>query len=137
MLTVFFGTSASHSEPESPTASLLLTTKVISLKRRLIAWLKYKCKIDDSENLADINFFFSAEDEAAAARSIAAKNGLRIESYLYNLRKLDEKIADKFDVAGKSKLETAVNETINSKWFDASQEGLEEDYKEKQRPSQT
>jgi heat shock 70kDa protein 1/2/6/8 len=93
---------------------------------------KYKCKIDDSTSLHDTNFSlsFPAEDEAAAAR-ITAKNGL--ESYAYNLRNsfTDEKLADKFDAADRSKLETAVNETI--KWLDASQEGSEEEYKEKQR----
>ena len=41
----------------------------------------------------------------------------------------NKKPAEKFDAADKSRLETAVNETI--KWFDISQDGLEEDYKEK------
>ena len=36
----------------------------------------------------------------------------------------NKKPADKSDAADKSRLETAVDETI--KWFDASQEGLEE-----------
>ena len=69
-------------------------------------------------------------DEAAAAR-ISAKNGL--ESYAYNLRNSlnDEKLADKFEAADKSKLETAVNEAI--KWLDASQEGSKEEYEEKQK----
>lgn len=71
-----------------------------------------------------------AEDEAAAAR-ITAKNGL--ESYAYNLRNslTDEKLADKFDAADKSKLETHVNETI--KWLDESQEASKEEYEEKQK----
>lgn len=71
-----------------------------------------------------------AEDEAAAAR-ITAKNGL--ESYAYNLRNSmnDEKLADKFEAADKTKLETAVNETIQ--WLDASQEGSKEEYEEKQK----
>ena len=74
--------------------------------------------------------FFSAEDEAAAAR-ITAKNGL--ESYAYNLRNslTDEKLADKFDAADKTKLDTAVNDAI--KWLDASQEGSKEEYEEKQK----
>ena len=44
----------------------------------------------------------------------------------------DEKLVDKFDAAdkSKSKLETVDNETI--KQFDVAQEGLEEEYKEKQ-----
>ena len=61
-----------------------------------------------------------AEDDAAAAR-ITAKNGL--ESYAYNLRN------SLMDV--KTKLETAVNETIQ--WLDASQEGSIEEYNEKQK----
>lgn len=40
-------------------------------------------------------------------------------------------MADKFDPADKSKLETAVNETIS--WLDASQEGSKEEYEEKQK----
>jgi len=73
---------------------------------------------------------YKAEDEAAAAR-ITAKNGL--ESYAYNLRNSinDEKLADKFEAADKSKLENAVNEAI--KWLDASQEGSKEEYEEKQK----
>lgn len=73
---------------------------------------------------------FSAEDEAAAAR-ISAKNGL--ESYSYNLRNslTDEKLADKFDPADKSKLESAVNEAIS--WLDSSQEASKEEYEEKQK----
>jgi hypothetical protein len=55
-----------------------------------------------------LTFFFPAEDEAAAAR-ISTKNGL--ESYAYNLCNSlsDEKFADKFEPADKSKLETTVN----------------------------
>ncbi|KAJ7190108.1 heat shock cognate 70 [Mycena pura] len=73
---------------------------------------------------------YKAEDEAAAAR-IASKNAL--ESYAYNLRNSlhDEKVADKLGPADKSKLESAVNETI--KWLDASQEGSKEEYDEKQK----
>jgi len=71
-----------------------------------------------------------AEDEAAAAR-IQAKNGL--ESYAYNLRNsiTDEKLADKFEAADKTKLEGAVNETIS--WLDSSQEASKEEYDEKQK----
>ena len=43
----------------------------------------------------------------------------------------DEKLADKFDPADKTKLETAVNDTIH--WLDASQEGSKEEYEEKQK----
>jgi hypothetical protein len=61
-------------------------------------------------------------------------NGL--ESYAYNLRNslTDEKLAEKFDAADKSKLEGAVNDTI--KWLDASQEGSKEEYEEKQKELQ-
>jgi heat shock protein 1/8 len=71
-----------------------------------------------------------AEDEAAAAR-IQSKNGL--ESYAYNLRNsiADDKLADKFEAGDKTKLETAVNETIS--WLDASQEASKEEYEEKQK----
>jgi len=73
---------------------------------------------------------YKAEDEEAAAR-ITSKNGL--ESYAYNLRNSlsDEKLADKFEAADKTKLETAVNETIA--WLDASQEGSKVEYEEKQK----
>ncbi|KIM49190.1 hypothetical protein M413DRAFT_59735 [Hebeloma cylindrosporum] len=73
---------------------------------------------------------YKAEDEAAAAR-ITAKNGL--ESYAYNLRNSinDEKLADKFEAADKTKLETSVNETIA--WLDASQEASKEEYEGKQK----
>ena len=72
----------------------------------------------------------SAEDDAAAAR-ITAKNSL--ESYAYNLRNslTDDKLAGKFEAEDKTKLETAVNETIQ--WLDASQEGSIEEYNEKQK----
>ena len=74
-------------------------------------------------------FFFSAEDEAAAVR-VTAKNAL--ESYACNLRSTlnDDKLAEKFDLADKTKLEGAVNGTI--KWLD-SQEGSKEEYEENQK----
>jgi L1 cell adhesion molecule like protein len=73
---------------------------------------------------------YKAEDEEAAAR-ITSKNGL--ESYAYNLRNslTDDKLADKFDAADKTKLETAVNETIQ--WLDASQEASKDEYESKQK----
>ena len=56
-------------------------------------------------------------------------------AYAYNLCSslTDEKLADKFDVADKTKLEAAVNDSDAIKWLDASQEGSEEKYKEKQK----
>jgi len=73
---------------------------------------------------------YKAEDEAAASR-ITAKNGL--ESYAYNLRNTltDDKLASKFDPADKTKLETAVNETIS--WLDSSQEASKEEYESRQK----
>ena len=77
---------------------------------------KYKAKINDSPTLHGTNLLvFSAEDEAATARS-TDKNGL--ESYAYNLR---NSLTD----ADKPKLETAVNDSI--KWLEASQEGSKEE----------
>ena len=72
----------------------------------------------------------SAEDDAAAAR-IQSKNGL--ESYAYNLRNSlnDEKLSSKFDPADKSKLESAINDTIS--WLDSSQEASKEEYEDKQK----
>lgn len=43
----------------------------------------------------------------------------------------DDKLAGKFDAADKTKLETAVNETIA--WLDASQEASIDEYGEKQK----
>ena len=70
------------------------------------------------------------EDEEAASR-ISAKNGL--ESYTYNLRNSmqDEKLQDKFEPADKTKLESAINDTI--KWLDVSQEAAKEEYEERQK----
>ncbi|KAH8792265.1 heat shock protein 70 [Flagelloscypha sp. PMI_526] len=70
------------------------------------------------------------KDEAAAAR-IQAKNGL--ESYAYNLCNSinDEKLADKFEPADKTKLTTAVDEAIS--WLDNSQEASKEEYEERQK----
>jgi heat shock protein 1/8 len=59
---------------------------------------------------------YLAEDEAAAAR-IQSKDSL--ELYAYNLRNsiADEKLADKFETGDETKLEGAINETIQ--WLDA------------------
>ena len=91
---------------------------------------KYKGEFDVISFVVITKPPFLAEDEAAASR-ITAKNGL--ESYAYNLRNSlnDEQLAGKFDPADKSKLESAVNDTIS--WLDASQEGSKEEYEEKQK----
>ncbi|KAG1756496.1 heat shock protein HSS1 [Suillus paluster] len=91
---------------------------------------KGRLSAEEIERMVNEAEKYKAEDEAAAAR-IQAKNGL--ESYAYNLRNSisDEKLADKFDPADKSKLESAVNETIS--WLDASQEASKEEYEGKQK----
>ena len=80
-------------------------------------------------NDADL-FSLPAEDEAAASR-ITAKNGL--ESYAYNLRNTltDPSTGDKFPADDKTKLQSAVDETIS--WLDNSQEASKEEYEEKQK----
>ncbi|KAJ6582636.1 Hsp70 protein-domain-containing protein [Mycena vulgaris] len=69
---------------------------------------------EDIERVVDGPERYKAEDEAAAPR-ITSKNAL--ESYAYNLRDSinDEKLADKFEAAEKTKLESAVNDII--KWL--------------------
>jgi heat shock protein 1/8 len=67
---------------------------------------------------------YKAEDEAATSR-ITAKNDL--ESYGFNPRNTltDDKLDSKFEPAdNKTKLESAVNETIS--WLDSSQEASKE-----------
>jgi len=73
---------------------------------------------------------YKKEDEEAASR-ISAKNGL--ESYTYNLRNSiqDEKLASKLEGEDKTKLESAIADTI--KWLDASHEASKEEYEEKQK----
>ncbi|KAG8969520.1 70-kilodalton heat shock protein [Tulasnella sp. 419] len=73
---------------------------------------------------------YKQEDEEAAAR-ISAKNSL--ESYAYNLRNTtqDPNLAGKLDGDDKTKLETAINETIS--WLDASAEASKEEYEGKQK----
>lgn len=91
---------------------------------------KGRLSAEEIERMVNEAEKYKAEDEAAAAR-IQAKNGL--ESYAYNLRNSisDDKLADKFDPADKSKLESAVNEAIS--WLDASQEASKEEYEGKQK----
>ena len=99
---------------ESPTASLLLTARVISLKRLIARRLLYKCKIDGSFlKIYVILTFFSWR--WGCSFSYHRKNGLESYTYTAFVNSLTKKPADKFDAADKSRLETAVNETI--KWF--------------------
>jgi len=73
---------------------------------------------------------YKAEDEAAAQR-IQARNGL--ESYAYNLRNTmqDEKVAGKLQGEDKTKLESAIDETIQ--WLDRSHEASKEEYESQQK----
>ncbi|CDH57025.1 heat shock cognate 70 [Lichtheimia corymbifera JMRC:FSU:9682] len=73
---------------------------------------------------------YKAEDEASASR-IQAKNGL--ESYAFNLRNTlqEEKVASAMEEADKTKLNSAIDETI--KWLDESQEASKEEYESKQK----
>ncbi|KAI6005502.1 heat shock protein HSS1 [Pisolithus albus] len=89
-----------------------------------------KCRLEELKRMVWEAEEYKAEDEAAAAR-IQAKNGL--ESYAYNLRNSinDEKLAGKFDPADKTKLESAISDTIS--WLDSSQEASKEEYEDKQK----
>jgi heat shock protein 1/8 len=69
---------------------------------------------------------YKREDEEAAAR-VMAKNAL--ESYVYTLQ--DEKLADIFDAADKSKLRTVIDKALS--WLNASQKGSKEEYEQKQK----
>jgi L1 cell adhesion molecule like protein len=74
---------------------------------------------DEIEYMLDEFEKYKADDEAAAARSVIAKNALKL--YLDDLRN--------FINNDKLKLETAVNETIS--WLDTSTEGSMEEFQEK------
>ncbi|KAJ7032925.1 heat shock protein 70 family [Mycena alexandri] len=77
---------------------------------------------EEIDHMVDEAEKYKPEDEAAAR--ITFKNA--VESYTYSLRNSlnDEKLADKFEAADKTKLKGAVNETIK---LDASQEGSKEE----------
>ena len=62
---------------------------------------------------------------------IASKNRLEYPFYNWHDPINDEKLADMFDPADKSKLQSAVNNTIS--WLDASLEALKEQYGLKQK----
>ncbi|KAE8206153.1 hypothetical protein CF327_g7593 [Tilletia walkeri] len=85
---------------------------------------------DDIERMVNEAEQFKAEDEAATAR-ITAKNGL--ESYAYNLRNSlnEEAFASKLDADDKTKLQTAIDESIS--WLDGAQEAAKEEYEDKQK----
>ncbi|CAD6887856.1 unnamed protein product [Tilletia controversa] len=85
---------------------------------------------DDIERMVSEAEKFRAEDEAATAR-ITAKNGL--ESYAYNLRNSlnEEAFASKLDADDKTKLQSAIDESIS--WLDGAQEAAKEEYEDKQK----
>jgi len=62
---------------------------------------------------------------------VASKNRLEYSFYNWHNPINDEKLADMFDPADKSKLQSAVNDTIS--WLDASLEALKEEYELKQK----
>ncbi|KAJ2851806.1 Hsp70 chaperone [Coemansia brasiliensis] len=85
---------------------------------------------EDIERMVSDAEKYKAEDEAVAAR-VAARNGL--EGYAYNLKNTinDEKVAGQISDDDKSKLTSAVEDTI--KWLDESQEASKEEYESKQK----
>ncbi|KAI9476978.1 Hsp70 chaperone [Coemansia sp. RSA 1085] len=85
---------------------------------------------EDIERMVSDAEKYKAEDEAVAAR-VSARNGL--EGYAYNLKNTisDEKVAGQIAEDDKSKLLSAVEDTI--KWLDESQEASKEEYESKQK----
>merc|ERR1712147_586045 len=73
---------------------------------------------------------FKAEDEANKAK-IEAKNGL--ENYCFTMRNTlqEEKLQDKFEADDKSKIETAVQETLD--WLDKNQLAEKDEFEAKQK----
>merc|ERR1711884_944643 len=73
---------------------------------------------------------YAAEDEANKAK-IEAKNGL--ENYCFTMRNTlqEEKLQDKFEADDKSKIETAVQETLD--WLDKNQLAEKDEFEGKQK----
>jgi len=73
---------------------------------------------------------YKNEDEKNKKR-IEAKNGL--ENYAFSLKNTikDEKIASKLDSTDKSKLESAINDTV--KWLDSNQTAESDEFEHKQK----
>merc|ERR1711877_10013 len=73
---------------------------------------------------------YAAEDEANKAK-IEAKNGL--ENYCFTMRNTlqEEKLQDKFEADDKSKIETAVQETLD--WLDKNQLAEKDEFEAKQK----
>ncbi|PIA15561.1 70 kDa heat shock protein 3 [Coemansia reversa NRRL 1564] len=85
---------------------------------------------EDIERMVSDAEKYKAEDEAVAAR-IAARNGL--EGYAYNLKSTvsDPKVAGQIEEEDKTKLLSAVEDTI--KWLDESAEASKEEYESRQK----
>merc|ERR1712209_143298 len=73
---------------------------------------------------------YAAEDEANKAK-IEAKNGL--ENYCFTMRNTlqEEKLQDKFEADDKSKIEKAVQETLD--WLDKNQLAEKDEFEGKQK----
>merc|ERR1711862_518466 len=73
---------------------------------------------------------YAAEDEQNKAK-IEAKNGL--ENYCFTMRNTlqEEKLQDKFEADDKSKIETAVQETLD--WLDKNQLAEKDEFEGKQK----
>merc|ERR1719419_1355001 len=73
---------------------------------------------------------YAAEDEANKSK-IEAKNGL--ENYCFTMRNTlqEEKLKDKFEADDKTKIETAVQETLD--WLDKNQLAEKEEFEGKQK----
>merc|ERR1712029_1247239 len=73
---------------------------------------------------------YAAEDEQNKAK-IEAKNGL--ENYCFTMRNTlqEEKLKDKFEADDKTKIETAVQETLD--WLDKNQLAEKDEFEGKQK----
>merc|ERR1711936_1449932 len=73
---------------------------------------------------------YAAEDEANKSK-VEAKNGL--ENYCFTMRNTlqEEKLQDKFEADDKSKIETAVQETLD--WLDKNQLAEKDEFEAKQK----
>merc|ERR1711935_855450 len=73
---------------------------------------------------------YASEDEANK-KKVESKNGL--ENYCYSMRNTlqEEKLQDKFEAGDKTKIETAVQETLD--WLDKNQLAEKDEFETKQK----
>lgn len=85
---------------------------------------------EDIERMVSEAEKYKEDDEKESAR-IAAKNGL--ESYSYSLKNTlsEEKVNEKLDEEDKSKLQKAIDETVE--WLDSNQTATTEEFSDKQK----